>query len=204
MHGELFDFDEDPDDEHVITRVVYEEITITKGSLIEKPVTKITYKEWTDKTWTVYRQANDSEKSNDTSKGVEVVVESQGTHDFKVCPWIRFRPPFPIEDIAELNRALFNINSLLDEELYNCTFTQKWITGEKPDNIAGTEGGTGNTIVVPNIDAKIGVFGAVSGQSVALMDRINHLRDGIYMIVSMEGSSTKNVAETAEKKEERS
>lgn len=187
------------DDPELVVRFVYEETFVIKGSLVAKPQKITRYKEWTPDVWRIYVKEKD-DAADKGPGGTKVILKEEHPHDFGRCPWICFKPPFPIEDIAELNRALFNINSLLDEELYNCTFTQKWVTGETPENIKGSEGGTGNTLVIPNPDAKVGVFGAVVGQAQALMDRVNHLRDAIYMIVSMESTNTKNAAETAEKK----
>lgn len=186
------------DEDDRVVRVVFIETIRFKGSFTQDEKTVTRYKEWTDSEWTIYEKLNGEE--GDRSLGTRVKIVGSGRHNFGRCPWVCFRPPFPIEDIAELNRALFNMSSLLDEELYNSTFTQKWITGEKPDNIAGASTGTGNTLVIESPEAQCGVFGAVPGQSQALMDRVNHLREAIYMIVSMESTNTKNVAETAEKK----
>jgi len=194
----VVDFEIDDNDE--VIRVVFEESIERKSTLTEKRSQQVIYKEWNDQEWVIYEQTKETQQANDEIGGIPVKEIARSNHSFGRCPWVRFVPPFPIEDIAELNRALFNMSSLLDEELYNSTFTQKWITGEKVENVNGAEGGTGNTIVIQSPDAKCGTFGAVPGQSNALMDRVNHLRDAIYMIVSMESSSTKNVAETAEKK----
>lgn len=195
---DIVDFEVDPDDNDRVTRVVFREVQELKGTLTTKPQKRIGYKEWTDSEWVQYELADQQAKESfDHTKVIEV---ARGYHDFGRCPWIRYAPPFPIADIAELNRSLFNVNSLLDEELYNCTFTQKWITGERPDAIKDSESGSGNTLVIPNEQAKVGVFGAITGQAVSLMNRMDSLRDAIYMIVSMENTSTKNVAETAEKK----
>lgn len=188
------------DDPELVVRFVYEETIVVKGSLVNKPRMITRYKEWTPDVWRIYTKEEKAGDANKGPGGTKVVLKEEHSHDFGRCPWICFKPPFPIEDIAELNRALFNMNSLLDEELYNCTFTQKWVTGAKPEEVKGTEGGTGNTLVIPSPEANVGVFGAVAGQATALMDRVNHLRDAIYMIVSMESTNTKNAAETAEKK----
>lgn len=195
------EFDESDDD--TVIRVVFEETITVKGGLTRQSKTITRYKEWDETHWRIYERVDESEKSSKSNRsysGVKVRIVEQHQHGFGVCPWIKVCPPFPVEDIAELNRALFNMNSLLDEELYNCTFTQKWITGAKPDEISGTEGGTGNTIVIESPESNVGTFGAVTGQSTALMERVNHLRDAIYMLVSMENTNTKNVAETADKK----
>jgi len=202
---QVVDFEEDKDGK--IIRVVIEELREQKASFASRRKTFITYIEWTADAWVRYelvdddgQPVSDAERRRGTMTTAKVKVLEESTHDFGVCPWYRFVPPFPIEDIAELNRALFNMSSLLDEELYNSTFTQKYVMGAKLDEVQGAQQGTGNFIVIENPEASTGSYGATPGQSESLMNRVNHLRDAIYMLVSMENTNTKNVAEAAEKK----
>lgn len=195
----IVDFDQD--DDGTVTRVVIEEVTRIKGSFTKEEKTRTRYKEWTANDWTLYKLT--SEETPMTVEGEIEVELDEGpiTHAFGVCPWYRLNPSFPSEDIAEANRALFNMSSLLDEELYKNTFTQQYITGAKVEDVNKTMmKGSGNTIVIEPTGAQIGVFGAVVGQAQSLLDKCNDLRDQIYRFVSMQDQKTKNVAEAAEKK----
>lgn len=192
----------------VITRVVIQEINENKPGFTTKATATVTFVEWTATTWNRYREVDDdgNDKVYDAKNvgmmpttSVSVKWVEGGTHKFGACPWHRFSPSFPIEDLCELNRALFNMSSLLDEEMYQATFTQRWVTGMKPADLQGAVSGTQNWIAIKESNAKVGTIGATPGQADALMKRCQELRDSIYAIVSME-STTKNVAEAAEKK----
>lgn len=194
-----------------VARVVFEEVVTQKGSLTSSATGYTTFREWTAKDWVLYL-AVESEKNeegaitslrpvlvNSTSRSVEIVEIGRGTHRFGRCPWVRFMPVFPIEDIAELNRALFNVSSLIDEELYKNTFTQKYCIGIRATDLQGAYAGPGNMLAIPNTEAQIGVLGAIEGQAQSLMARAAEIREAIYGVVSLE-SKGKNVAEAAEKK----
>lgn len=188
-----------------VARVVIEEIVKEKASLSSPVTERVYYKEWTATEWTLYELVEKDDKSRSGRKrepgaGHKVKVVKQGQHQFGQCPWYCFRPMFPIEDLCELNRALFNITSLLDEELYQSTFTQKYVVGARAEDLNKTQFGAGNTLIVEQQGAQVGVFGAVEGQARSLMDRVDQIRDSLYILVSMENTSTKNVAEAAEKK----
>lgn len=186
----IADFDEEGGD---ITRVAIEEIVRTKGSL-SRPETKQTmYREWDKDGWRLYKLV-----INDKGEQFLVLV-SQGTHTFGRCPFFRVLFPFPAKDIADLNRQHFNLGSVLDEELYQNTFSQRYVTGETAENITGCDKGAGNTMVLPNANSKVGIIAGDPGQAASLMARRQEIKDSIFELVSM-APMGKNVAESAEKK----
>ena len=183
-----------------VIRVTFEETEVTKGGFTKPETSKTFFKEWTANEWVRYELVEDGAVETPSEGDRKVREVSRGTHSFGRCPWVCFRPEFPIKDLAELNRQLFNVSSLADEELFQNTFTQKWATGIKGEQIAKMSTGTGNFLWNDEVDSEFGAFGAVDGQSQALRERIAELRDAMYHIAAMEGQTVKNSAEAAEKK----
>ena len=206
----VVDLDVDEKNGCDILRIVIEEREIAKASLAAEPKMTVRYKEWTATTWTIYERvaqdgtpailAPDAKFKSTDYKDARLVVVDTGTHDFGRCPWFRFKPKFPTVDFAELSRLLFNVGSLLNEELFGNTFSQWWATGVTPAEIANATRGVGNVVALPDSETKVGVFGAIPEQARSLMDRCAELRDSLYVLVSMENTATKNVAESAAKK----
>lgn len=198
--------DWDEEDVGEITRAVVMSVETTKASFTSKPTSTVTFIEWTEETWTRYTMVNDNGETvrlpvdADLPQEVKVVADEPVSHSFGRCPWHRFRPNFPVEDLCELNRALFNMSSLLDEEMYQNTFTQKFVTGIRPDELKAAVTGPGNFMAFANPSATCGTFGSLPEQARNLMERIDGLRQAIYATVSMEGMGFKNAPEAAEKK----
>lgn len=206
----VVDFDED--DSRQVTRVVFEEVHTTKGSLTA-PATSVTkFREWTGTEWILYeavtkKMVGDGVETleptlvSSYATPIEVREEDRGTHSFGKCPWVRFRPKFPSEDLAELCRALFNTSSLLDEEVYKNTFTQKYATGIRPEDLVDAATGPGNWMAFPESTVKVGVLGSIEGQAQVLMARMEQLRESIFSIVSLDHTkAVKQAAESAEKR----
>src|SRR5690606_31642747 len=107
---------------------------------------------------------------------------------------------FPTVDLAEMNRLLFNVMSLLDEELFNCTFTQKVVSGASPEDVKKAVQGCGNILALRNAQAKLVTVGAIVGQAESLAARVDQLRDSMYWLANLEGTHPKNAPEAAEKK----
>lgn len=198
-------------DDGSVSRVVFEERVVRKESLVSPRVAFTQYREWTSTEWVLYEAVKERRSENGMTaiEPVEVTVTSgtahvreiaRGKHRFGVCPWVCFKPDFPSIDLAELNRSLFNIDSLLDEEIFKNTFTQKYVVGATSHDLSNLTSGPGNMFAFPNPDTKLGVLGAIEGHAITLMQRLNDRRDSIYSLVSMENSRAKNVAEAAEKK----
>jgi len=176
-----------------ITRVVIEERVKTKASISEPPTTTTFFREWTDKTWALYRL-------DKNANGEEELVFVEGSvHEFGCCPFTRVCVPFPTEDICDLNRQHFNVGSLLDEEMYQNTFSQRVITGVKAEDVKTTDRGAGNTIVLPDTESRVTLVSGDPAQSAALMDRLARIQQSIFELVSL-NAVNRNVAESAEKK----
>ena len=152
----IVDWEYDDDSEELIRIVICEPVVI-KSSFTESTKTEVFYTEWTLDGWVRYKEVDDSNESG-------LVIDDEGSNDFhrkdangnevSFIPFYKFDPPFPSEDLAEMNRLLFNTMSLLDEELFGNTFTQKIITGESPENVEKTGSGVGEVMVLP--DPEIG------------------------------------------------
>jgi hypothetical protein len=99
---------------------------------------------------------------------------------------------------------LFNINSLHDEELYQATFTQRYIIGAGSNPGTGEppiKPGPGNVMFIPNVEAKVGVFGADPQQARSISDRAEQVRRSIYAVASMDMVGFKAAAESEGKKQ---
>ena len=196
-----------------IVRFCYEEETRAKGSIVEKAKISYVYKEWYPTHWVAYEpkldvasaEQNNAEYQKRDARivptdGMKVVVKDAGVHTFGRVPFCIMRPKFPTETLCDLNRALFNLTSLLFEELYNNTFTQLYILGARASEVKNSERGTGNTLVIESPEARVGSFGAVDGQAQSIRDAIADTREQLYAVAAMNETATKNVAESAEKK----
>ena len=184
-----------------MTRIVIREVVAVKASLTEKETTTTYFTEWTDTEWKKYRKLEGDDITSELGGDAQVVLEAQGTHSFPRCPWVRFCPKkFPIKDIADGNRLLFNLQSLHNEELFQNTFTQKWATGLNTEAMQKLSTGTGTFLNSEDPDSKFGTFGAIPDQANSILEAINAVRDSIYLAASMDSVGEKNVAEAAEKK----
>jgi hypothetical protein len=185
-------------------RVVVRYDYLIDGNITSTPTLVSEYREWTDMWWAVYREeriTTTDERTDKTRNTVQLRVVDSGTHSFGRCPWVRFIPPFPLYTIADLQRSLFNVLSLHDEELYQATFSQRYIIGVRHEaGQPGVNPGPGNIMFVPNPDAKVGVFGAEPEQARSIAQRADQLRQAIYMIASMDAIGFKSAAETEGKK----
>lgn len=90
-----------------------------------------------------------------------------------------------IEDIAELNRDLFNHHSVEREELYSCTFTTKVAFGVRPSDLKGEDGGdveqgSGKLICIPNKDAKVENIGGDPAQADSIRSTAHSVTTEIY------------------------
>lgn len=186
----VVDFSEQGGD---VVRVVIEEDVLTKASFVEPSVLRTFYREWTATEWILYELQTDA-------NGKQKLVRVGGSaHEFGVCPFRRVCFSIPTDDICDLSRQYFNLGSLLDEEMYQNTFSQRVITGSTAEDVAMTDRGAGNTMVLKEPDSKVTIISGDPNQARVIMERMSEVRNSIFSIVSME-SSNKNVAESAEKK----
>ena len=182
-----------------ITRIVIKETTRDKPSLMVEECTIVRFVEWTASTWQEYTVDSDE---NALPNGEPTV------HNFGEVPFYPFyfdeAEPLvgisQIEDISECQKKVFNYDSLLDEELYNVTFTQTFLVGvDNPSDVL--KGGTNNVICLPtgaNVDRK----GAVPEQAQNIMTSRDREIKEIYRQANLEGGSAvdKGTAESGIKK----
>ena len=147
------------------TRIVLEERTRTKSDFMEEEKETVSYIQWTPWEWTRF---------ND--KGIATEMDN---HDFGVVPFWRYRHDSEarsqIVDIAECSRKIFNLASLLDEELYSRTFSQIFIYGEniQKGDLAEVIGGNSNVIVIPGQGVSVDIKGADPEQAASILKVIN-------------------------------
>lgn len=206
----VVDFSEN--DSRAITRVVFEEVEETKAGLTAAAECKTFYREWTDSEWILYEAVKKDKDPQGgesyfptfvTSYGAPIEVREieRAPHGFGRCPWVRFCPKFPSEDLAELCRSLFNTSSLLDEEVYKNTFTQKYAIGVRSEDLVTAASGAGSWMAFPEPGTQVGVLGSIEGQAQVLMNRMEQIRDAIFSIVSLDhAKAVKAAAESAEKR----
>ena len=176
-----------------ILRVVIEEVVEAKTSLTQPKVRRVFYREWTENDWTLYELVKNASGEDELRR-----VDGSA-HEFGCCPFRRVCVPFPTEDLVDLNRQHFNISSLLDEEMYQNTFSQRVVSGVKPEDMKMSDRGAGNTMVLPEPDAKIEVIAGDPRQSQVLMERLAKIQASMFELVSLDVVN-KAVAESAEKK----
>lgn len=86
-----------------------------------------------------------------------------------------------IRDIAELNKIVFNLDSLLLEELYRNTFSQIFITGIKTDDLDNVNVSGRKVITIAKPDAKVnGPIGADASQAASIRDSLLVYEKEIY------------------------
>ena len=115
-------------------RLVYTEQQIVKPSMADQETVYIIYREWTPAECRIYRV-----KENETPD-VPTEVKS---HTFGAVPFDLFSPDLPNEDIADLNRHLFNLQSLQDMELVRNTFTSWLFAGLSMEDLFQRDEETG-------------------------------------------------------------
>lgn len=186
----IVDFSESAE---TVTRVVIEEDVVTKTSIAKPEERRTFYREWTATEWTLFELVDDG-------KGGQTLARVGGSpHKFGRCPYRRVRFKFPAKDLCELNKYLFNKQSLLDEENYQNTFTQRWASGTSAEEFSRTDRGAGNTILLPNPESKLGIIGGDPAQAEVLMKIMGSTVQAMYDLVAY-SPVNKNVAESAEKK----
>ncbi len=115
--------------------------------------------------------------------GVVEAVEDPMPHTWGRLPIIEVAPfegDSLIGDIAELSRDNLVLDSLLHEELYNATFTQRWVSGTDENSLQSALSGPGRIITMPNPDAKVMSTGGDPAQAATLQAAIDANTRDIY------------------------
>lgn len=109
-------------------------------------------------------------------------------HEWPRMPVIELSPfdgESQIKDIAELNKDLFNLESLLKEEIFGATFTQHWAIGVRQDQLAQAIFGPNRVICIPNTDARIEVTGGKPEQAQSIRTSMADDVTEIYRIAGL-------------------
>lgn len=118
-----------------LTRIVYVENARRKDSLFARAEEHTYYWEWTADEWRVYVEVAPGNIAEHPVRN--------GRHGFGRVPWIELKTPFPTGDLAHACRHLFNLQSLLDEELWKNTFTSYLFSGIDPDSVLNRDEASG-------------------------------------------------------------
>lgn len=124
----------------------------------------------------------------DTKTGLVVSV-NETVHGWPIMPILEVAPfeqgESQIVDIAELNKAVFNMDSLLREEIYGCTFSQYWVIGANPEQLADAAFGPNRVLTLPNPDAKVQVTGGSPEQAESIRRTIEGDIAEIYRLAGL-------------------
>jgi hypothetical protein len=130
---------------------------------------------------------------------VEYKIKSIGSpksHSAGACPVVRLRPLFDQNDdfnpgesqiapLAELQQSIWNITSLLYEEIYNVTFTQAILSGVSADQFKDVKTGSQRFICLPNAESKWTMIGADAKQAETIQTAIMNEQRELYRIAGM-------------------
>ena len=146
-------------------RVVIEETERYKPDINAEEETKTSYIQWTPEEWVRL-----------SDKGMAF---DKGDNEFGLVPYWRYRMDSEgasqVCDIAECSRKIFNLSSLLDEELYSRTFSQIFVTGRdiQSADVAKVVGGSSNLIFIPGENVSVNIKGADPEQAASILNAIN-------------------------------
>lgn len=90
-----------------------------------------------------------------------------------------------IVDIAELNKDLFNLESLLKEEIWNTTFTQYWCFGIRSEQLEDAIFGPNRIICLPSPDARVETTGGKPEQADSIRRSITDDVTEIYRLAGL-------------------
>jgi len=91
-----------------------------------------------------------------------------------------------IRDVSELNKIVFNLDSLLIEELFKNTFSQVYITGINPDDLSDVNVSGRKVITIKRPDAKILPVSADASQAASIRESIHIYEKEIYRAAGLQ------------------
>lgn len=152
------------------------------------------YRVWTKTMWQLY------EITKDKNGEEKAALVGEGTHDIGQVPIVVFvdseihkmRGLSLIEDIAYINRSIFNWCSLLDEIIYKQTFSQLAIPVMDQSEIDGHEKAMGTSVALffnANGSGKPEYISPDPQQAEVIADRIEEWIERIYQIATIESST---------------
>ena len=141
---------------------------------------------------------------------VEVVAQTNGLtikviHEYPVrkhgwsgCPLIGCKPDFgegisQAAAIAELQKSITRYRSLLDEEIQNATYTQKYIFGENSENYgSANKHGSKFALFIPNPAANLQVVGGDPAQATSIRTSIDDDLQEAYRVAGIPADTGDN------------
>lgn len=202
----VVDFSLSPRDE--VERVVIREEFRSKPSALVQEGVDVVFTEWTKDAWIKYTQIDEP---GDTGS-VEVEVLDAGLNPWGIVPFVPLHfgkpdsglpvfSPSAIHDVADWQRDVFRVFSLLMEEWFNRTFSTTVIAGATPDEIHGQIKTT--LLVLKNEKAKVVPTGADTQQAASLLDGLHFLIRNLFRVAQFESSGDPKESRTAESGEKR-
>lgn len=119
-------------------------------------------------------------------------------HNAGACPLVRLRPLFDEDDdsrasgesqiapMAELQQEIYNLGSLLTEELFNVTFSQAIVTGVSADQVKDAKVGNNRLICIPDPNSKWQMIGADPDQATSIRTSITDAARELYRIAGVQ------------------
>lgn len=104
-------------------------------------------------------------------------------HNYVGCPLVMVRPDEDTSQasgISEIQKHVFNLNSLLTEELFGSTFTQWIATGASPGDLKFVEKGVNRLIVVDKQGVQFQTLGSDASQATSIRESIKETIQELY------------------------
>lgn len=199
-----------------VTRLVIHHEKYVKASFGSPGEIHHEFHEWTAESMTVYRarpaqpqavQTGSGQQMDKATPSYRVEAGSPVKHGYGRVPFATLEileGKGLAEDIAESNKTVLNLQGLLYEELYNCTFSQVWISGAEDDEKENMKAGTSTMWFLANPEAKVHTAGANAEQAQSIMNALFMEVKEIHRQAHLEQSGEplqKRVAEAASKLE---
>jgi len=135
---------------------------------------------------------------------VDITLDSHGkvaslspvVHSWATLPVFELAPfngASQIVDIAELNKDLFNLETLLREEIWGTTFSQYWAFGVRGEQLEDSIFGPNRIICLPNHESRVEVTGGKPEQADSIRRSI---ADDVTEIYRLAGLKAEDPLET--------
>lgn len=119
------------------------------------------------------------------------------SHGYNKCPLVKVEPiddSAQAADISNIQKLIFNLYSLLTEELFGSTFTQWVATGASVDDISNVEKGVNRLIIVDKQGVNFTKLGSDPAQATSIRDAI---KDAINELYRSAGLTSGNALDTS-------
>lgn len=118
-----------------------------------------------------------------------IAIGPEEAHEYGGCQLVRLRPSFDgdsqIAPLAESQQAITNYISLLNEEIFNVTFSQIVATGVAATDVKDVILGTTRLLCLPNPQASFEMLGADPAQAESIRKAIEDEQRELYRIAGV-------------------